>query len=358
MTMRQLAARPASIPTASAWSLADLAEARGKQQLFVRQSPQVLRALREHAMIESAVSSTRIEGVTIDQRRARDVVIGGGALRDRNEEEVRGYRDALKAIHEAPHDLRVNLATIQQLHRLVKPGAGDSGQFKAVETDIIELLPSGRVRLRFRTTTAAETPNAMAELVELLDHCLLERWVPPLAAVAAFNLDFLCIHPFRDGNGRVSRLLLLLQTYQLGYEVGRYISLERLIESTKDRYYETLEESSLGWHEGRHDPWPFINYLLFILQAAYREFETRVGGTAVPRGAKTEQVATAIAARSGEFSLADLERACPGVSRDMIRKLLRRFQAEGTIECVGRGPGARWRKRVGASKEGTKEGTV
>jgi hypothetical protein len=114
--------------------------------------------------------------------------------------------------------------------------------------------------------------------------CLEERWVPPLIALAAFNLDFLCIHPFRDGNGRVSRLLWLLQSYQLGLEVGRYISLERLVEQNKDRYYETLEQSSQGWHEGKHDPWHYINYVLSILKAAYREFVERVGETSEPRG--------------------------------------------------------------------------
>ncbi len=346
MTLRLLAARPATIPTATAWSIADIAEARGKQELFTRQSPQTLKVLREHAIIESAVSSTRIEGVTIDQRRARDVVLGQSTLADRNEEEVRGYRDALKRIHEQASDLPITEATIKELHHLVKPGAGDAGAFKAVDTDIIERLPSGRTRIRFRTTPAADAPAAVVELLGLMGDCLQERWLPHLAAVAAFNLDFLCIHPFRDGNGRVSRLLFLLQTYSLGYEVGRYISLERLIETHKDRYYETLEESSHRWHEGRHDPWPFINYMLFIVHAAYRELESRVGGMAAPRGAKTAQIAAAIAARRTEFTLAELERACPGVSRDMIRKLLRRFQAEGTLECRGRGPGARWRKRV------------
>ena len=169
--------------------------------------------------------------------------------------------------------------------------------------------------------------------------------VHPLIALAAFNLDFLCIHPFRDGNGRVSRLLLLLQCYHLGFEVGRYISLDRLIEQHKERYYETLEESSQGWHEGKHDPWPYINYILFILKQSYREFEGRVGTVVSPRGAKTEIVESAIEKIIGSFTLTGLERACPGVSRDMIQKVLRDLQAAGKIECVGRGPGASWRKR-------------
>ena len=129
--------------------------------------------------------------------------------------------------------------------------------------------------------------------------------------MAAFNLDFLCIHPFRDGNGRVSRLLLLLQCYHLGYEVGRYISLERLIEENKERYYETLEQSSVGWHEGKHDPWPYINYLFFIIKSAYKEFENRLGQIKSPRGAKTQMIEGAIGKFRGSFSLSNLKALVP-----------------------------------------------
>lgn len=185
----------------------------------------------------------------------------------------------------------------------------------------------------------------MLQLMKDWQACLDERWVPPLIALAAFNLDFLCIHPFRDGNGRVSRLLWLLQSYQLGYEVGRYISFERLVEQNKDRYYETLEQSSHGWHEGTHDPWPYINYVLYIMKEAYREFIERVGETKTPRGAKTEQVLAAISAFSRPFSLLELEGRCPGTSRDMLRRLLRAEQQAERLECLGRGPGALWAKK-------------
>ncbi len=137
---------------------------------------------------------------------------------------------------------------------------------------------------------ASQTPGYVDELVRAWNRCLDERWVHPLIALGAFSLDFLCIHPFRDGNGRVSRLLLLLQSYHLGFEVGRYISLKRVIEQNKDRYDETLETSSRGWHEGRHDPWPHVGYVLFVLKEAYREFEERVGQMKSPRGAKTELI--------------------------------------------------------------------
>jgi len=308
--------------------------------------------LREHALIESAVSSNRIEGVTVDQSRIRTVVFGKSHLRDRDEEEVRGYRNALKIIHEQAAKLPVSEDTIRRLHTLTKGKMGDAGQYKQKASDIIEKYPDGTFRVRFKAVSPTQTPAYMTELIDLWNQSNRERWVHPLIAAAASNLDFLCIHPFRDGNGRVSRLLLLLQCYHLGYEVGRYISIERIIEQSKDRYYETLEQGSQGWHERKHDPWPYINYVLFILKSAYREFEERVGQLKSPKGAKTELIKSAIDSFSGEFSLSDLERACPGVSRDMIRRVLRELQVLKEVECLGRGPGALWRKRGNTSKRG------
>src|SRR5262249_1951461 len=175
------------------------------------------------------------------------------------------------------------------------------------------VFPSGRREVRFRTVRAAETPAFMAELVLRWNDVLRLRPVHPLVALAAFNLDFLCIHPFRDGNGRVSRLLLLLLCYPLDLEVGRYISLERLIEQNKDRYYETLKLSSDGWHDGKHNAWHYINFLLYTLLDAYKEFERRVGETASPRGSKTALVLNAIDRRVGPFQASDVQRDCPGV---------------------------------------------
>jgi len=351
-TFQQLAAKPALIPATTAWYLADLGEARGQQELFSRQSPQKLKALREHALIESAVSSNRIEGVEVDQARVGTIIFGRSLVRDRNEEEVRGYRDALRLIHEQGARLPVSEDTILHLHRLIQGEVWDAGQYKKENSDIIETYPDGRVRVRLKTVEAAKTAAFVHQLIELWDRCWLERWVHPLITLAAFNLDVLCIHPFRDGNGRVSRLLLLLQCYHGGYEVGRYISLERLIEQNKERYYETLEQSSHAWHEGKHDPWPYVNYILFILKTAYREFGERVGRVKSPRGAKRELVEAAIDAFPGEFTLSDLERACPGVSRDMVRRVLRERQSAGKVVCLGRGPGARWRRKGNTLKRG------
>jgi Fic family protein len=344
LTLRQFAAKPETVPATTAWYLADLGEARGKQALFTKQSPQRLRVLREHALIESAVSSNRIEGVEVDRARIGTLVFGRPRLRDRNEEEVRGYRNALTLVHEQGARLTVSEATVLELHRLARGETGDAGRYKTVNSDIIERYPDGRERVRFKTVEAVRVGEAMRELITLWDRCLEERWVHPLIALAAFNLDFLCIHPFRDGNGRASRLLLLLQCYHLGYDVGCYISLERLIEQNKERYYETLEQSSQRWHEGRHDPWPYVNYVLFILKTAYREFEERVGQTVSPRGAKTELITGAIARTRGAFRVADIRRECPGVSLDMIRQVLKTLRSSQQVECLGRGQQAQWQK--------------
>jgi Fic family protein len=233
MTLRQFVEQGPAIPAATSWYLADVSQALGKQELFTKQAPQKLKALREHALIESAVSSNRIEGVEVDQKRVGTIVFGKALLRDREEEEVRGYRKALDLIHNKGAKLSITEATIRQLHGLSRGGVGDAGAYKQTENDIIEVHPGGRREVRFRTVRAADTPPFMAELIQRWQEVHTQRAVHPLIALAALNLDFLCIHPFRDGNGRASRLLFLLTCYHAGLEVGRYISLERLIEQNK-----------------------------------------------------------------------------------------------------------------------------
>lgn len=344
ITLRQFTAKPPSVPMGTTWYLTDLAEARGKQELFTRQSPQRLKALREHAIIESAISSNRIEGVEIEPARAKTVVLGKPALRDRNEEEVAGYRDALRLVHESGTQIPVSEKTVLRLHRLSRGEVWDAGRYKKKDVDIIETYPDGRSRIRFKSVPARQTAATMKELVSLWNDAAKGDGLHPLIALAAFNLDFLCIHPFRDGNGRVSRLLLLLQCYHLGFEVGRYISLERVIEQNKERYYETLEQSSKGWHDGKHDPWPYVNYVFYILKTAYKEFEERIGQVQAPRGEKTGVVVAAIKRARGNFSIADLQNACPGVSVDMIRHVLKALKKSGEVQPLGRGRSALWRR--------------
>jgi Fic family protein len=344
MTLRLLTTNPPAVPMGTMWYLTDLAEARGKQELFTHQSPQRLKALREHAIIESAISSNRIEGVQIDPGRVKAVVLGQPTLRDRNEEEVAGYCDALRLVHESSAKLPISEKTIRELHRLSRGDVGDAGRYKQKDVDIIETYPNGRSRIRFKSVPAKQTPAAIKELVALWRDNTQSGRLHPLLALAAFNLDFLCVHPFRDGNGRVSRLLLLLQCYHLGFEAGRYISLERIIEQNKDRYYETLEQSSAGWHEGKHDPWPAINFLLYILKVAYKEFEERIGQVKAPRGEKSGVVVAAIKRARGSFNIADLQNACPGVSVDMIRHVLKTLKKSGDVQPLGRGRSALWRR--------------
>ncbi len=344
-TLKQFLSGIDTIPIMTSWYLTDISEAKGKQELFKSQSPQKLKSLKEHALIESAVSSNRIEGIEVDKKRIGTVIFGKSLLHDRAEEEVRGYREALNVIHDQGANLEVSEATCKYLHQLTRGGIGDAGQYKKKEIDIIEKKQSGRSSIRFKTVPAAQTAGCMKNLMKSWHECIHETKVPPLVALAAFNLDFLCIHPFRDGNGRVSRLLMLLQCYHLGIEVGRYVSLERLIEQHKERYYETLKLSSDRWHSGEHDPWHYINFVCFIIKTAYQEFEERLGHQHQPHGGKTSMIHDAVNGFSGNFSVTDILGKCPGVGIDMVRKVLKDLQKHEKIECLGRGRNARWSKK-------------
>jgi Fic family protein len=344
------------IPAGTVWLLTDIAEAKGRQTLYAKQAPQVLKALRETALVQSVESSNRIEGVVVEPARLRPLVLGNATPHNRSEEEIQGYRRALDLIHMGARDLLITPDLLQRLHHTIQEGAGDAGQWKRINNEIVELRPGEAPLVRFRPVTAVQTPGAIEELCLAYRHALDQERIPPLLGIACLVLDFLCIHPFRDGNGRVSRLLTLLALYQHGYEVGRYISLERLVEESREDYYEVLRQSSEGWHEGRHDLLLWLNYFLVILRRAYREFEARAGQVRSPRGAKTGLVEAAIDAFSGAFTLADLERACPGVSRDMVRRVLREFQKAGKVECLGRGPGAPWRRKGNVLERGEERG--
>ena len=340
-TLEQIQDHRLTIPMSVSWYLSDIGKAQGLQELFTRQSPQKLKVLREHAIAQSVISSNRIEGVTIDDSRIGTVVFGHPSLRDRDEIEVAGYRDALNLIHTQGAALPVNEETILNLHKLSRGESWDAGQYKDKPVDIIEKFAGGGERVRFRSVLPKETPEFARKLVTLWQDQSRDHDISPLIVMAAFNLDFLCIHPFRDGNGRVSRLLLLLTAYHLGIEVGRYVSLERIIEENKARYYETLQQSSQGWHEGKHNPWPYIGYLLYIIKKAYDEFEERAGSIRAPRGEKTALVEAAIVRQDGAFSVSDIRDACPGVGVDLIRKVLGRLKG-AKVNCMGRGQTAQW----------------
>jgi len=278
MSFRNERLKRTALPGSTVWLLTDIAEAKGRHALYVRQAPEKLERMREVALIQSAESSSRIEGVIVDPARLGTLLIGSARPRDRSEEEVQGYRRALDHIHRDSRTLAVAGDEVRRLHRLVQEGSGDAGQWKLRDNEILQFPPDGGPpTVRFRPLSAAETPAAMEELCRRYTHAVDQERVPPLVAIAALVLDFLCVHPFRDGNGRVARLLTLLAMYHFDYEVGRYVSLERLVEESRAEYYDALYRSSQSWHDGTHDPLPWTNYLLVIVRRAYAEFAERAG---------------------------------------------------------------------------------
>lgn len=297
------------------------------------------------ALIQSAESSNRIEGVTVSRERLAPLVLGKTEPKDRSESEIVGYRRALSWIHEEHARIEMTPGTLRQLHRLAQSGvSGDAGQYKRVENDIIEVQASGEHRLRFRTVGKDEVEEATEQLCLAYGHALSQGALLPVLAIGSMVLDFLCIHPFRDGNGRVSRLLTLLLLYQQGFRVGRFISLERVTEQTKEGYYDALLSSSQGWHEGMHEQVPWWSYFLSTLRRAYGEFERSVEQLGGGRGAKSQSVEQVIEELGNCFGVSELIERLPHVSKEQIRKVLRRLRDEGVLRCQGRGRGARWHK--------------
>ena len=331
------------VPVGTVWLLNDIAEFKGKQDSLAQQNPGLLKTLQDTAIIRSAESSNRTEGVVVDPYRLEPIVLRNSKPRNPSEQEVQGYCRALNQIHSRHAGLAISANTIRGLHKLCQPSNGDAGQFKRVDNDIVQLLPGKAPIVRFQCVPATQTPGAVSKLCDRCLKTVRDEAVPPLISIGALVLDFLCIHPFRDGNGRVSRLLTLLALHHHGYEVGRYISIERLIEESQDEYYESLHRSSGHWHQCRHDPTPWFNFILGIIRRAYAELEDVAGSTTAGRGAKVELILAAIRSYEGEFRVVDLQRDCPSVGRDWIRKILAKLKQSGKVACSGRGPAARWR---------------
>ena len=329
-------------------TLRALGEHRGKQDLYARQTPETLKALRTIAVIESVESSNRIEGVVAPRERVQAVVLKTSQPVGRSEQEIAGYRDALEMIHDSAEHMPFSVNVVRQTHNLLyRYLPQEGGSYKATQNDIVEREPDGTIsRVRFRPTSPVETPQAVDDLVRLYEDAVDNLNIEPLVVIPLAILDFLCIHPFADGNGRTARLLTLLLLYHYNYQVGRYISLERFFEQSKTSYYETLEASSQGWHEGEHDPYPWMTYFWGVLLAAYKEFEARVGEVRGDHGSKTDMIRAAVARKLAPFAISDIERELPTVSRDMVRVVLRQLRDEGVIEAVGRGRGAKWRRKA------------
>lgn len=331
-----------SIPVGTGWLLGACMEARGKQDLWIRQKPEVLEALREQAIIQSVESSNRIEGVTIAADRLRPIVLGKTKPRDRSEEELAGYRQALDWIFSRKRQVSIIPKVIQRLHALAQGGfSDDAGEWKKRNNKIIEIPPSGERKIRFVPTSAKDTPKIMDALCRNYRETCNEQRVPPLLVVATFVFDLLCIHPFRDGNGRVSRLAITLLLQSNGFQVARYVSLERLVEQSKEEYYGVLAECSQGWHEGKNEILPWWNYFLSMLRLAYKEFERQVESTEA-RPAKSDMVKQTVLAQVEQFTLGDLAAQLPSASTQLIKKILTELKKQGKIRLVGRGRGARW----------------
>ena len=247
-------------------------------------------------------------------------------------------------------EMPFSVGIVLQLHALLyRYHPSDGGRWKATDNEIVEREQDGQIRrVRFKPTGAIATPQAMADLTKRYKNVTHSVTHEPLVLIPITILDFLCVHPFQDGNGRMARLVTLQLLYHSQYEVGRYISLERIFEKSRDTYYETLEASSHGWHDGRHDVSPWMNYFWGVLLRAYDEFEARAGKIGGGRGAKSDQVRRAVERRVAPFRISDLETECPGVSRDTIRHALRRMRDEGLVVAKGTGRGARWQRILDA----------
>jgi len=321
-----------------------LGEHKGRQELYKKQAPEMLENLRQVALIQSTESSNRIEGIVADDKRLRAIVEERVKPANRSEAEIAGYRDVLNTIHQSHEHIPFTERVVLQLHRdLLKYAGADGGKWKSTSNEISETLPDGTKRIRFIPVAPHLTEEAMRTLHARFAQLEAAHEWDPLLLIPFYVLDFLCIHPFLDGNGRLARLIALLLLYQHGYEVGRYVSLERIVEQTKQSYYDTLYTSSQGWHESRHNVLPWTEYFLSTVLAAYDEFESRFGRVSKGHGSKTDMIRNAVDGFIADFSITDVEKACPKVSRDMIRHVLGQLREAGVIIPVGKGRGAKWR---------------
>ena len=314
-------------------------ECKGRQDLFVRQKPAQLVRLIEVAKIQSTESSNRIEGIVTTSTRIKKLVEEKTAPKNRDEKEILGYRNVLNTIHDSHEYISVSKNHILQLHRdLLQPaGISHGGNFKNVQNYIQETKPDGTEVVRFTPLAPYETPEAIDMICNSFRDTLALEIVDPLILIPAFICDFLCIHPFNDGNGRMSRLLTLLLLYKCGYEVGKYISIEKQIETTKDVYYDVLQEIDHGWNEEENDPTPFIKYMLQMVLGCYMEFEERVGvmeETGV-KSSSYDVIKAYVDNKLGKFTPADVLAECPSVGRTSIFNALKKLVEEGYIEKHG-----------------------
>jgi Fic family protein len=319
--------------------LTRLHECRGRQELFIEAEPDVLTALVDVAKIQSTDSSNRIEGIYTTDERLRAIVQEKVQPRNRNEEEISGYRDVLATIHESYEYIAPRPNTILQMHRDLYSFSSSiaGGAYKNSDNIIAEKHADGTETVRFRPVPAFQTAEAVMNLCSRYNDAVEAGTYDPLLLIPIFILDFLCIHPFNDGNGRMSRLLTLLLLYRAGFNVGKYISLEMLIEKSKDSYYEALQASSRDWHENGNDYLPFLKYMLGVVAKAYNEFEGRVEYLRHRRVSKPERIKAVIERTPGKITKKEIALVCPDISLTTIERTLSDLVASGFIVKVGSG---------------------
>ena len=319
--------------------LTQIHEYKGEQTLFIEAKADILTQLVEIAKIQSTEASNKIEGIYTSAERLKSLITNKTMPRTRNEQEIAGYRDVLATIHENHDFIPVKPSILLQLHRdLYKfHGRATGGSYKTADNVIAEEDSAGNQFVRFAPVPAWETPEAIEALCAAFDEIISKEDADPLLIIPMFILDFLCIHPFNDGNGRMSRLLTLLLLYRAGYIVGKYISIEKMIEKTKETYYEALQYSSTGWHEGENNYIPFTTYMLGVIVAAYREFSSRVKLLNTSGMSKPERIREIIKETLGKITKAEIAEKCPDISQTTIQRTLNDLVADGEILKIGGG---------------------
>lgn len=310
----------------------------GKQEMYLKQRPEELEKLVEIAKVQSTEASNAIEGIVTTSTRIRQLVEEKTTPKNRDEQEIAGYRDVLSIIHESFDAIPITRNYILQLHKILYSHMNNpmAGRTKSVQNYISAIYPDGHAEILFTPPAPYETPEALDRICEEYNRIIGNMEAEPLIAIPIFIHDFLCIHPFNDGNGRMSRLLTTLLLYRSGFYVGKYISLEAKIAKNKDLYYKALRQAQIGWHEGTEDPVPFIKYLLGTILAAYRDFEDRFAlvETKLPA---LETVRRAARNKIGRFTKQDIRELCPSLSISSVEGALRKLVASGELKREGSG---------------------
>ncbi len=319
--------------------LTRLHEQKGQQNLFIEAQKDALAELLEIARIQSTEASNRIEGIITTEERLRKIVRDKTTPKNRSEREIAGYRDVLATIHENYDYIPVRTGMILQLHRDLYKYSGSSigGNYKNSDNVIAEELPDGTRHVRFQPVSAWETAETMINLCDEFDEVLNDKDIDPLLLIPVFILDFLCVHPFNDGNGRMSRLLTLLLLYRSGYIVGKYISIEKLIADSKETYYEVLQESSTNWHEEENDYAPFVRYMLGVIIAAYRDFSSRIEYLTTRGFSKADRVRETIKNNTGKITKKEIMERCPDISQMTVQRALNDLVKSNEIVKIGGG---------------------